>query len=260
MVILARALLQLFCTPWLGPGWNKNSIAFLNMADSDNTPDVLKPYLITRFDTTTVNDKPFEGLHPIPDILALGILLIEIESGKPIESARTPDSLVDGQITINTDYYTSWKMYEVLRQEGLNDKMQTIIEQCLKPGLASLAIISHHNSYDDNMIRELLYETLILPLEDQLRSLQGHNAPPADIEELLSSSASWLLEDCPSFGPRDYVQPDSSNICHRSQSTLMTEQAPHSSSASELRFSPCANSFGRFALFDDYQIDPSHDE
>lgn len=65
-------------------------------------PDLQRPYLSTRFDKLQpeIVNTDMNRFHQNPSILALGILLIEIELGRPIETYRTA--------TENINFNTNW--------------------------------------------------------------------------------------------------------------------------------------------------------
>ncbi|KAL8854433.1 MAG: hypothetical protein Q9221_000703 [Calogaya cf. arnoldii] len=87
-VILARSLLQLHEGLWLGKEWSKQQVTFLYATSNDL--DYQRPYVTTRFDATDQAVPDFSLFHRNASILALGILLIEIHTGKPTEMYRSP--------------------------------------------------------------------------------------------------------------------------------------------------------------------------
>ena len=71
----------------------------LPKANDQETPNTAKPYLCAQcipyneLQQSPKLDGPAASLqiHPFPSLLALGILLLEIELGRPIESQRSAD-------------------------------------------------------------------------------------------------------------------------------------------------------------------------
>ncbi|EED16076.1 hypothetical protein TSTA_011850 [Talaromyces stipitatus ATCC 10500] len=108
-LVLAQALLQLSENPWLAKKWNKEHITFFY--ESLGALVLTKPYLSSVFSADQGGGD--DGLdinqfYPCPSILSLGILLIELETVKTIESFRIPDDLTDGvEVNANTDWATA---------------------------------------------------------------------------------------------------------------------------------------------------------
>ena len=102
-LLFARSLLQLHESPWLSDRWNSGRIHFYYIGT--NVPDLERPYISTAFDDLPAGVEPpdLECFHKNPGILRLGILLIEIETWRPLTRFQTTDDLVEGKRTLNTD-------------------------------------------------------------------------------------------------------------------------------------------------------------
>ncbi|KAL8750455.1 MAG: hypothetical protein Q9184_006418 [Pyrenodesmia sp. 2 TL-2023] len=88
---------------WLGTRWGKRQISFFYAAA--DTIDNQRPYIATSFDGNDQAVADFSLFHHNGSMLALGILLIEIHTGKPIETYRTPKDLSNGtEVNANTDW------------------------------------------------------------------------------------------------------------------------------------------------------------
>lgn len=100
MVIMANAFLHLQGGPWSTRtrDWSKAKIC-LPKANNQETLNTARSYLCAQcipyneLQQSPKLDGPAASLHihPLPSLLALGILLLEIELGRPIESQRSAD-------------------------------------------------------------------------------------------------------------------------------------------------------------------------
>lgn len=106
-VILAHSLLHLCESNWLENRWDKTHISFL--PTDLNQLKLKPPYLNTDFQALAENNNSaMMSLHPSPAILALGILLLELQIWGPIEDRRLTDDLTDdGLVGVNTNLMTA---------------------------------------------------------------------------------------------------------------------------------------------------------
>jgi hypothetical protein len=140
-VVLAHAILHYCESPWVSNSWNKEYVNFTTV----DGPDLMRPYLATQFEASTsrlvgVSDDMYS--HPSPALLALGILLLELYLSKPIESLWDVNDTEDGMEGINTNWITAEKQLEKMGDDSL--------------------------SLDDEGFRRLVYERVVVPLEDEL--------------------------------------------------------------------------------------------
>jgi hypothetical protein len=165
-VILSRSLLDLHEGLWLGKDWSKQSITFF--PESENTVDYQKPYITTDFNRTDQASPDFRLFHPNANILALGILLIEIQTGRAIETYRLPDDLTDGvDANANTDWTVANRVAKSLDDDcSLNYK--EAVQACLDTPWAAAG---QRVSLDDSVTRAGLFNDVVQPLEEELRHL-----------------------------------------------------------------------------------------
>jgi hypothetical protein len=83
--VLASSLLQLHATPWLPTKWCTQSIYFSRLCNAQHSSSVINiehPYVISKIGHTLPLDHPRSqwGVHP--DLLALGIILLELSERK----------------------------------------------------------------------------------------------------------------------------------------------------------------------------------
>jgi hypothetical protein len=166
-LMLAKSLLQLSAKPWLSEKWNKEHITFFH--ESLGALALTKPYLSSVFgagqdgsDRLDINQ-----FHPCPSILSLGILLIEIDTMKAIESFRTSDDLTDGvEVNANTDWTTANRVVQSL--ENCSMPFRETIQACLDtPWVSAGQRVSLENAGTRNgFIRDV-----VQPLEKELEYL-----------------------------------------------------------------------------------------
>ncbi|KAK2596355.1 hypothetical protein N8I77_013249 [Diaporthe amygdali] len=104
--LLARAVWQYYDSDWMIRGWTKDAVHFMyETRDDESGLFVDEPFLHTVSFTSGGNDDSdvTKQVHKFPKMLALGIMLIEINLGIRIEDERTPKSYVDGKLTANAD-------------------------------------------------------------------------------------------------------------------------------------------------------------
>lgn len=103
-IVLAESLLILHDSPWLDEGWRKSDIWFVRK--SNNKRDLTNPFLSVRFNMTEAGSTARTAFHRNPNILALGVLLVEIFNERGIESwsaANTSPYLVAEDIAEKMD-------------------------------------------------------------------------------------------------------------------------------------------------------------
>jgi hypothetical protein len=103
-----------------------------------------------------------DRFHRHPGILRLGILLIEIHRWKPLEDFWTPDDLVAGKPTVNTDLQVARR---VLWSQALADCFPTYlgaIDACLQ---VAWAPSGSRVSLEDTETQAGIYRDVIEPME-----------------------------------------------------------------------------------------------
>jgi len=103
-------------------------------------------------------------IHPYPQILALGMLLLQIWLGKPIEAERSDDNpnktCAPESYDIDADRTVAQKMLERCRENCLPSYIKAI-EACL-----ATETFDAKQSFDDESFREKIYREIIFRLED----------------------------------------------------------------------------------------------
>lgn len=166
-LILADSLLRLGESHWPRSGWNKGQITFFY--ESTNSLDYQRPYVTPSFDDVNADhgDVNIHMFHRNPSILALGILLIEIHTGNPIETYRQPQDLTDGQeANANTDWIVADRVVKSLDDCSIG--YRGAIQACLDtPWMPAGSRVS----LEDPETRNGVYSEIVRPLEDELEYL-----------------------------------------------------------------------------------------
>jgi hypothetical protein len=176
-VILANSALQLCGTPWLSRGWGTDSIRFMQTAEDDV---ILRPVIPTHFDSKPT-DSPLpedqQPLHKNPDILALGILLLELFFGKPIEEYRTADDLTpEGKVDANTDFWVAGRLCDESDWD-VHLNYRRAVEACLNWNLEG-----PDNDFNGSSLYQFLYKDVVWLLEKELK---GYELSVTQLDELL---------------------------------------------------------------------------
>ncbi|KAH7396718.1 hypothetical protein DE146DRAFT_632945 [Phaeosphaeria sp. MPI-PUGE-AT-0046c] len=177
-VILANSLLQFCESPWLSKDWNKDHISFFPSSAKGGL-DIQRPYLTTNFQEGGWEEEAdaLYRVHPNASVLALGILLLEIELDTPIERERGAEDLDDeGMPTVNTDYFAALRLFEGISDDFYLNHRQAVAaclncdfydEETMRPSL------------DDPGFRQAVYNTIVRPLEQEL--LSAYDLTPDDL-------------------------------------------------------------------------------
>lgn len=166
-LILANSLLQFHEGVWQSREWSKGHITFCY--ESADRLDYQRPYVTTCFDNFDPerNIADLNIFHRNPSILALGILLIEIHTGNPIESFRSAHDLGNGQeVNANTDWTVADRVVKSLDDCSLGYK--GAIQACLDTPWVPAG---QKVSLEDPLTRSGVYNDVVQPLEDELEYL-----------------------------------------------------------------------------------------
>lgn len=179
-VTLATALLPFLETPWLQPSFNHSKIQFFQPLQTEELPDITKPFLAMEHipiisagkGHTGVNSESSKHMvHPNATVLALGILLCELHYCTPVELMSKD---WDGARNVNTDYYTSLDVLKSLEADaGVDYYLAT--KACLQweyypPGQqADFESVSVQRLFYQNVVKRLeaeIFKSWRLRLED----------------------------------------------------------------------------------------------
>lgn len=165
-VVLAHSLLQLHESEWLHRYWSKRHISFLRDRGFNFTKsarfNLERPYVstkISRFEAPCefepANDSISLANHPVPSLLALGVLLLELHLNSSIDVEPT-----------NLRSH----LLELLHECGDDITMVPSYHQviCFCIYLSPLPPTRTSRSFDNAGFRDWYYHQVIEPLEDIL--------------------------------------------------------------------------------------------
>jgi hypothetical protein len=176
-VKLASSVLQLYKTPWLRDIWGKSDIFFVKYEDPESGILISKPFLSKAFQspvcsiTPRVLTEPYA--HPSPDvrnqtIFALGVVLIELWFGRPLETLRLPSDLGDhNEANQITDFATARRLSEEIYSEA-GDWYGDAVRRCIY-----CEFDQRNTSLDAEALKEAVYRGVVSPLLDNLTSFCG---------------------------------------------------------------------------------------
>ncbi|KAK8093414.1 hypothetical protein PG997_000099 [Apiospora hydei] len=170
---LITTLVQLGGTPWLRNPWTKKDIMFFAIQGSNlGNLDTLHPYLINQHPP---DDSPRNGLHPSNhssnevdrnNIATLGVMLLEMQSGRRIEDFRTPE---DGAFSTGSNLAVATRLLQRLHDRGsMSEGLTRAITYCLQSSINPAASLT-----DKQFVDAFINET-VSPLEKERRFLMDH--------------------------------------------------------------------------------------
>ena len=179
---LARSVWQFYNSDWMKDGWTKETVRFMfeHLPPYSSVIFINEPFLLARFEKAEV-DKPKPKLkskgdmssdvfitHKYPKILALGVMLLEIELGRPIEEFRRPDSRdSDGINAIHLAACSVLRNEQVWPPEEAFTPIKEVIEICVKPDTGQLGI-------NQKEVRHKLYQLVVATLQNFLQISWTH--------------------------------------------------------------------------------------
>lgn len=175
-VILAHSMLHFCESPWLSREWNKHHITFFRRTRDQRGEDIFdlsRPWLSASFIDSIKEEEndlsQLYNIHPNPSVLALGILLLEIELNAAIEDYDNGDVVPTGFAKSNTDLFTAQRLLDPDSEEHvidrIPDKYRQSIQACLECNFVDLGLPA---SLEDEEFRQAVYSNIVRPLEDEL--------------------------------------------------------------------------------------------
>lgn len=170
-LVLAYSLMTLGGTVWTEGKWAKEHIYFFYDRTQQLCPS--QPFISSsmkqqQFDTAVLGS---DVLHPLPIVLSLGVLLLEIETGKPIEQSHKPDELENGVVTSNTHLWAARREAGKLDDQSSTKNYREALQACLSSRWGKRGVPA---TIEDSMIRDQMYKEVVSRLEAEV---DGLNTP-----------------------------------------------------------------------------------
>ena len=155
---LASTALQLQTTPWLNSNWDSNDVLFHTGVAADS-------YITKGFNSEANQPGELVKLaEPSPvrnrSIFNLGVLLLELCLGKPLDHFRTPEDS-----SIFTEFCIAKRLVENLAEEASSGYADAVTA-CIYCDFGRE--VKDHN-LDNDAFRQAVYEYVVTPLEDDWR-------------------------------------------------------------------------------------------
>ncbi|KAH7183267.1 uncharacterized protein B0J16DRAFT_345606 [Fusarium flagelliforme] len=101
---------------------------------------------------------------PTPKLLPLGVLLIELIKGQSLESLRTPNEILGGNLSAFSNFITSQRLADEICQASSN--YGSAVRRCLDVGFKAQACAVEDENFQHNF-----YSGIVALLEEDLNSL-----------------------------------------------------------------------------------------
>ena len=228
-VLLGYAVLHHYGGSWLGPSWGRDDVIFMKSA----TAIPLRPYMITRVprmaqtgpvtsnqedDLDDVNPDDFP-IHPYPDLVTLGTILLEVHTGKPIEDLAAALGIEEHE-NVNAKWLVAVEVYQKI-QRDLPDNYSEAVNACLDSNFGSSASDLDGEQIKEEDFRRLIYTNIVKPVEDELDQGFGKSISINDLDNIAETM------DLGSWG-----QTFQRKVPEQLETPLLTPLQPHSSEVS----------------------------
>ncbi|KAK6443771.1 hypothetical protein FP744_10000019 [Trichoderma asperellum] len=154
-VILAYSLLYLYTSPSARAQWRRENIIFFR--HGARIP--LQP--LFRTSQPQQRERKADDVlrfHNYPEILELGVILLEIYLGKRLQFFLNDDYIK----SYNDFYLSAWEVYVKQQNQIISLAYRNAIESCLAPATFNMA------ESDNLQLRSLLFQRVVRPLEEEL--------------------------------------------------------------------------------------------
>ncbi|ETS77445.1 hypothetical protein PFICI_11319 [Pestalotiopsis fici W106-1] len=211
--LLAKAVWQYYNSPWMAQPWTKQDVHFLGERrpnPNDIANDIAGIYVNEPLLSVSISASTLKGKmpslpslrslrHKIPKILGLGIMLVEIQLGRPIEDLHTEDEwlkhCLGGRPHLNTNYLIC---RDLIGKPGffhdIAYPLEDLIRHCINPQKVFLPV-----ARNDEDVQQALHD-LVTALEGYITYTKPDNVKPLNLPISPISSKSSILE------PRDSRQ------------------------------------------------------
>lgn len=197
-VFLAHSLFYLLDEEWSPLVWSRENITFF--ADGDRIP--LRPFLKLLPRDTAAGDDEADILGINPSFIMLAVVLLEIYFRRSLQSLCSDPELhtVDDYLGAASQVFETKELQ--INQSGLRRAIKT----CLQPQFSSL---DSQSPAAGGSLRRILFESIIQPMEDDLRTAYGEcisvasldRETPQKIRIAMNTSSSHLTEPSPKRWP-----------------------------------------------------------
>ncbi|KAJ4016199.1 hypothetical protein NW766_004390 [Fusarium irregulare] len=194
-LLLAKATLHFYDSEVIGQGLTKQNIRFL-FEERDRIQGVYvnEPMLVLDLNEDDITGQRQQVssamIHDMPKILALGLLLLELETKTSMEMYREDQDLCpQGEMCINTDYRIAERLLDpshpnyIIPEMGPLSPFRTVLPTCVRAGEMSRklgeTITMGQNANppleESEALRSVIYSEIVLPLEEWVSNYDKPN-------------------------------------------------------------------------------------
>ncbi|KAL1638680.1 hypothetical protein SLS58_008712 [Diplodia intermedia] len=169
-VLLSANLLQLYRTPWLTETWSHDDIAFFESADGGGLeePFVSRPSLHQSNNGLADSGfSPWDGPVRNQSLFGLGVLLIELCLDAPFEELRRRRKKGQRDLAVSSDMTIANLLLEEVAEE-FGPSYSSAVRRCIRCDFDTEKM-----DIEDVAFRKAVYEGVVIPLEDALKSFNG---------------------------------------------------------------------------------------
>ncbi|KAK1965187.1 subtilase [Colletotrichum sublineola] len=163
--VLTTSLLCIFGGPWLPENLSSENICFL-VPSCRSLPDITEPYLTTTCSSLAQRPLPVgpSQLHHIPEILSLGILLLEIAQGFPIVFKESHD-----RCYVALEHFEAWAKRR--RSQDAHEGLGRAILACISPKELRKNGLDK-TSVGNPEVMGYIFGSVLYPLEEALKAYE----------------------------------------------------------------------------------------
>jgi hypothetical protein len=161
-LILAYSLFYLYGGRWARGRWGRKNIVFYEI-DGKIYP---KPFLCSNPDKFSGPPRADDSAHGFPEILELGVILLEIYIDQDLSSYLKLDPIADAE-TSNELLARTSKVFRRVRPQMSSLPYRTAIEWCLQ---LYHDVDKDNEDMESQELRTALFQQVISPLESEIRN------------------------------------------------------------------------------------------
>ncbi|KAK6538431.1 hypothetical protein TWF694_010016 [Orbilia ellipsospora] len=187
VVILAHIMLQLCGSPWIRHTWTADNILFPPDSRREKKSKISQPYLNSSL-TAPAPLNPYlaitppnldpdmeDPIHKYPLILDFAQLLLEIQCGETLQATEEDCDQETNEETPDTRFFMIDRISRQAR-DYMPLQYNVALDACLDCDIFP----NENGSFDDIGFRKLVYEKIVVPLENDLYYSFGLKVKPPD--------------------------------------------------------------------------------
>lgn len=175
--VLATSLLHLHSSHWLKKTWKNENICFLVDSKNGGVLNLRRPYLTSECTPVALaqDAEPLYHFHRYPNILALGIMLLEIARGTRLADEVEESELQDGRYaTSKTNGLVALRVFDEWVKDSersiskiIPSGLRSAIRACLEPA----KIPATNPPPSEEQIRQYIFANILAPLGTALSNI-----------------------------------------------------------------------------------------